>query len=157
MGTSFQNICHNLFTENPERAHELFKHLCNIRAAASAYIWGNVYLYDVTFRELMDRNPSRNWGVNFYQHWDVILKEWIDSRPNHFSFNTRGRHQQVSGKQESKDNFCWHFNKGKCQYGSNCHFEHKCYLCNRMDHGAVSCSAWKDNERQGNAGNAAQN
>ena len=38
---------------NPHRSTEIFKHIHNIRNAASTYVWDNVYNYDVTFRKIM--------------------------------------------------------------------------------------------------------
>ena len=33
-----------------------------------------------------------------------------------------------SGK-KSKDNYCWTFNKNRCNNGQSCQFEHRCLYC----------------------------
>ena len=67
-----------IYTErHPDRSVELFRYIYNIRAAAVTYVWDNVYLYDVVFRRLMERNPGINWGFIYQQGWDLMLKEKI--------------------------------------------------------------------------------
>ena len=38
---------------NPQRAHELFRHINNIHEASLSFSWDNVYDYEIKFRELM--------------------------------------------------------------------------------------------------------
>ena len=38
-----------------------------------------------------------------------------------------------------KKDLCWHFNRGKCSYGLNCKFDHRCGVCGKFGHGAHSC------------------
>ena len=40
---------------------------------------------------------------------------------------------------------CWRYNKGKCHFGNNCRFNHRCYLCGKKDHGATNCNRKKAN------------
>ena len=133
-----------IYTEaHPDRAHELFKHMYNIRAASATFIWENVYSYDITFRRLMERHPTRNWGIIYQQGWSIMLKEMLQI-PNMGtgSFNKR--------RQSSKrDQVCWKYNRGHCNHGSNCRFEHKCSGCEKNDHGFNSCSMKKTkNDKQ---------
>ena len=118
--------------KNPDQAAELFKHIYNIRTAAAMYVWDNVYMHDVKFRELIDENPTRDWGVIWIVGWSLYLKEKLGERNNHNNFS-------LKRKSSKKETICWRFNKGKCSCGSKCRFEHKCYQCFRLDHGAVNC------------------
>ena len=47
---------------NPTRTGEIWQYMDVIHTAANAYIWDNVAYYDYVFRQLMEFNPSRNWG-----------------------------------------------------------------------------------------------
>ena len=31
------------------------------------------------------------------------------------------------------------YNRGKCNYGINCKYEHKCSYCHKFGHGVLSC------------------
>ena len=46
---------------NPERASEIWQYMYVIHTAAASNPWGNVYYYDVNFRELMASKPWRSW------------------------------------------------------------------------------------------------
>ena len=61
---------------------------------------------------------------------------------------SNNRNMQISkghGQASSLGKKCWKFNKGKCTYGFNCKFDHRCGICNKFDHGAHNC-------RRGNSG-----
>ena len=60
---------------HPEQASDLFKHMYNIQMASRAFIWDNVYSYDVTFKQLMEKHPTRNWGLIYQQGWTILLRE----------------------------------------------------------------------------------
>ena len=34
---------------------------------------------------------------------------------------------------------CRRFNRGRCNYGVNCRYEHRCTYCNKYGHGSVNC------------------
>ena len=126
---------------HPNRSSELFKHMYNIRSAASTFTWDNIYNYDITFRRLMVRYPDQNWGVIYQQGWTLLLKDKMGHNNNSHNF------QSFSGKKKprfgsaNRDKICWKFNKGKCPHGSNCRFEHKCLGCMKTDHGYNVCSS----------------
>ena len=72
------------FTLNPDRAPELFKYIYTIRTVAATYVWDNMSNYDITFRELVELHPYKNWGVKYMQGWQIFLKDKIE-KVRHFS------------------------------------------------------------------------
>ena len=59
---------------NPHRAREIWQYISVINTAASAYIWDNVYSYDITFRQLMQFNPNHSWAVMYSHMWNLSEK-----------------------------------------------------------------------------------
>ena len=118
---------------SPERAAELIEYNHVIHTIANHYVWDNVYLYDKDFRLHMSRNPSRNWSLILQQSWALRLRDRLSS--NQFgNFNNNG------GNNRSKNNEpCRRFNRGHCNFGSNCRYEHRCTYCGKFGHGAVNC------------------
>ena len=52
---------------------------------------------------------------------------------------------------------CWRFNRGRCSYGMNCKFDHRCNVCMKFGHGAHICrkageNADRDFDRGRNGG-----
>ena len=60
---------------NPNRSREIWQYISVINTAASAYIWDNVYNYDIIFRQLMEFNPARSWAVTYNQMWNLSMRE----------------------------------------------------------------------------------
>ena len=73
--------------------------------------------------------PQRSWAIILQQAWSMCLKDRIkldeSKQPN-------------GSKQEKVNEPCKHYNKGKCKYGANCKFEHRCAIkrCRKFGHGA---------------------
>ena len=65
---------------------------------------------------------------------------------NRNASNASNRH----GK-KSKDNYCWTFNKNKCNNGANCPHEHRCLYCDGWGHGLFNC--FKLNKRNSSGNN----
>ena len=118
---------------NPQRSHELFQHINNIHEASLSFAWDNVYEYEMEFRQLMARNPTRNWGVIYHQGWIIKLRDHHPKKEVTF----HGLSEKKPGKQ--KKDISWKFNKGRCNFGSGCRFEHQCALCERTGHSKVTC------------------
>ena len=75
-------------SENPHRAREIWQYVSIINTASSAYVWENVYSYDITFRQLMAFNPSRSWAVTYNQMWNLSMREPLHKSKNgNFGFN----------------------------------------------------------------------
>ena len=131
----------SIFTEkNPSRAGEIFRYIFNIKTAAATYVWDNVYMYDVKFRELIELYPWRNWGVIYQQGWSM------EKHGEKSGSSSSGALGHFKKKYRGKT-ICWHFNKGKCSYVTNCKFEHRCYFCQKADHAAAACQTRKNHEK----------
>ena len=122
---------------HPARSSELVQYNHIIHTASLSYAWDNVYLYDKDFRLHMARHPSRSWGLLLQQAWALRLKD-------------RVRNDYTSTPNRSGNGFnggggggCRRFNRGKCSYGYNCKYDHRCFYCNRNGHGVISCRQLK--------------
>ena len=118
---------------HPAKAGELIQ--CNhvIYTAALTFCWDNVYAYDREFCMHISKFPSRNWGVILQQAWSMCLKD----RVRHSTDGAPAGNQQL---QKSKSNeICRRFNKGKCTYGMNCRYQHRCSVpkCGNMGMGHI--------------------
>ena len=115
---------------NPDKAAKLFEYINVIRNAASVCIWGNMYVYDCTFRRVIAKyHPFRKRSGILHQGWSLFLKTKIEK-------GNSGQSQNLKRKRKEP---CWRFNKGRCSYGNSCKFEHKCAICNKTDHGSSNC------------------
>ena len=123
---------------HPDRASELIQYNHVIGTAAATYTWENVYMYDCQFRIHMGKNPTRSWSIILQQAWAMYLKD-----KHRLSDSHRGSDRKL------KREICWRFNGGKCTYGNNCKFDHRCGICNRFGHGAHNCRKAHDrNDRR---------
>ena len=117
---------------HPGRAAELIQYNHIINTAALTYSWENVYVYDCQFRVHMGRNPNRSWAIILQQAWTMYLK---DRNKQGYSSEYGSRND----KRAKQRDICYRFNRGKCTYGNNCKFEHRCAICNKFGHGAHNC------------------
>ena len=118
---------------HPSRAYELVQYNFMIHNAASTFVWSNVYSYDRDFRIHMSKNPGRSWGLILQQAWTFRLKTKL-SEQNY----TQGRPGFDRNKGGKRD-VCYRYNRGKCSYGNNCKFEHRCSVCGKRGHGSWNC------------------
>ena len=120
---------------NPNRAAEMIEYNHIIHTISLAYQWDNVYTYDKEFRLHMSRNPHRSWAIILQQAWSLRLRDRIS-----FNQGQTGGHSQYGNNNRAKVNEpCRRFNRGRCNFGVNCRYEHKCLICNKFGHGAVTC------------------
>ena len=78
----------------------------------------------------MSNFPLRSWSVILQQAWSVYLKDRISG----------GRVDEVNRPGGSKEkDVCKRFNKGKCNRGFHCQFEHRCLGCEKFGHGVHIC------------------
>ena len=115
---------------HPSRAPELIEYNHVIHTIASHYTWENVYLYDKDFRLHMSHNPARSWAIILQQAWSLRLRDRL-SNPQYAQFSAN------KGKTSTEP--CRRFNRGRCNYGTNCKFDHRCSYCNKFGHAAVNC------------------
>ena len=125
---------------NPARSAEIWQYVHIINTAASSYAWENVAYYDVTFRQLMEKNPQRSWAKIYTQMWNLALTDQLNktNNYNHQFGNNKPKTGQKHG--DWRDRCCWRFNKGRCSKW-NCRFEHRCSTkdCGAYSHNASQC------------------
>ena len=120
---------------HPSRSSELVQYNHIIHTASLSYTWDNVYMYDKDFRLHMSRHPARSWALLLQQAWALRLKDKIRTE---YGATTPNRPIQGTGNGNGSGG-CRRFNRGKCTYGHNCRYEHRCFYCNKNGHGVVTC------------------
>ena len=137
----------NVYTKvYPERATELIQYNQLIHTAALSFTWDNVYRYDREFRMHLSNYPNRNWGVILQQARSVYLKDRI----SHFKSDDQGnRGSGSSPNPNKKKEICKRFNKGNCNRGFRCNFEHRCLGCGKFGHGIHICRNKKNGTEGG--------
>ena len=124
-----------------DRATELIQYNHLIHTASLSFIWENVYKYDKEFRLHLSNYPECNWGVISQQAWSVYLKDRI-SRYDRYD------NSQSTSPGSKKKEICKRFNKGKCNKGFRCNFDHRCLECGKFRHGAHICRNKKGTDSQ---------
>ena len=131
-----------IVAEHPGKAKELMQYNHTIYTASMAYQWDNVYAYDIDFRLHISRNPERSWGVILNLAWNTRLNEKLKPRGIAESTppvaNSAAPTPNTYGP-NGKKKLCWKYNRGKCTYGFNCKFDHRCGVCFKFGHGAQVC------------------
>ena len=136
-------IFSNLYTRcYPERASELVQYNHVIYMAATTYEWDDVYTYDREFRTHLNHYPQRSWSVILQQAWAMYLKNKLVKGQD--DPRASGPPNNRDGEKSKK--ICKRFNKGKCNKGFSCRFEHRCFGCGKMGHGVHIC------RKKGNSG-----
>ena len=134
------HIYANVITSKyPEKAPELLQYNHTIHSASTTYSWENVYAYDREFRYHISRHPTRVWNVILQQAWKMLLKDrihWGDNQ--HGGGRNNGSHNNHNKWSKSP---CRHFSKGRCTFGLNYKFDHRCSVrkCGKFGHGAHQC------------------
>ena len=133
---------------NPHRSAELIEYNHVIHTIAMAYTWENVYTYDNEFRMHMAKFPHRSWAMILQQAWSLRLRDRIMAG-------------QIFGNSASTSGFsncskvsepCRRFNRGKCNFGATCKYEHHCSYCFKFGHGVLQCRK-AQNDRGGQKNN----
>ena len=138
----------NVYCEaNPNRAVELIEYNNVLHTISMAYTWENVYTYDKEFCLHMARFLQRSWAMILQQAWSLRLRDGISGNnwgnANNFGNNNRAK----------VDEPCRRFNRGKCNFGSNCKYKHRCSYCFKMGHGSVNCRRVQGDRNNNNNGN----
>ena len=128
----------SIFTEAyPRKIKELLQYVHIIHTTSLSYVWDNVYAYDMDFRMHMSRHPQHNWGIILNLAWQTRLKEKLNNSSRNNYHNQREGNLSNPAKGNGKN--YWKYNRGKCTYGFNRKFDHKCGICGKMGHGAYNC------------------
>ena len=131
----------NIYTRNfPHKSGELIEYNHIIHSIAQNYVWENVYAYDKAFRMHISRHPDRSWAVILQQAWSMNLRDRIGQGNNTPNHRTNGQNSNNSTPQGAKlFDHCKRFNRGKCNLGSSCMYEHRCSYCDKFGHRVVVC------------------
>ena len=120
---------------HPHRASELVQYRYLIHTASQSFTWENVYMYDKDFRLHLAKYQKRSWAIILHQAWAVRLKDKIQ-----VSSNSSGHSGSVGN---SRKEICKHFNRGECNSGSDCRYEHRCSYCFKYGHSVINCRKLK--------------
>ena len=112
---------------NPRRGSEIVQYNHVICTAAQTYPWEDVYRYDQEFRIHIGKHPERSWAVILQHAWNIKLKDKAQFQRNNFQLGNQSNSQKQANK--GKSDICYRFNRGVCNFGFNCKFQHKCGLC----------------------------
>ena len=129
---------------NPQRSPEIWQYIHIINTAASSFAWENVANYDFTFRNLMAAYPQRSWAKTYTQMWNIAMRDPIN-RMNKTTSKDRDK--------DDKSDFCWKFNKGICNHGRVCKWEHRCFYCKGWGHPVSSCRKKQGKDGSNNTSN----
>ena len=134
-------IFSRIYTEaRPGKALELIQYNYTIHSASLSFTWDNVYAYDRDFRMHLSHFPDRSWAIILQQAWTMRLKDQI---------HLNSRFENKSSSAKKNPSLCWKYNQGKCTFGFNCKFDHKCALCSKFGHGAHNCRRASGGQGQG--------
>lgn len=125
--------------EHPDRLKkplELIKYTQMIEGMTTTWIWENVFKYDKRHRKMMQTFPKRKWHVPY----DAGKQELRVTHARNTSANNSKFKKSSAGNKSKKDP-CRNFNKGKCNYGAACRFDHRCSHCGKYGHPATNCRA----------------
>ena len=89
----------------------------------------------------LSRHPGRNWGIILHQVWVLRMKDRVGNKASwssgNSSYSGSGSSNYTLTSQAKK--ICYKYNRGKCTYGFNCKFDHRCGVCGKVGHGAHIC------------------
>ena len=86
--------------------------------------------------------------------WTMCMTEPFKGNSHFHKMGAYANHnngpQMTKGTDKgSKSDYCWKYNKGRCKFGNNCKFAHKCSYCDGNNHGLNSCAV-----KAGNTGSS---
>ena len=149
-------IYSNIYTKfHPQWSSELIEYNHIIHTIAQNYTWENVYMYDKDFRIHMGHYPNRNWNIILQQAWSLRLKDKINSgnvQSAQWVAQNSGRNGDHMWDDNGRINEpCRRYNKGRCPFGSDCHYEHHCSYCFKFGHSVLFCRKLQADQERGRA------
>ena len=99
----------------------------------------------------MSHHPQHNWSVILQQAWSLRLKDKCNvSTSFNRNNNSPGNLEFQSPENHGKINEpCRWYNKGRCPFGSDCHYEHCCFYCFKFVHSVLFCRKLQADKDQG--------
>ena len=92
-------------------------------------------MYDKDFCIHMAKFTKRSWSIILQQAWMVRLREKIK-----ISGSDYHNHGQKSAGQHRQNDFCKQWNRtGRCSFGRQCKFDHRCSYCFKFGHSVINC------------------
>lgn len=144
---------------NPKKVSEIAEYTQNMHKWAATYPWQRVYNYDILFRQLVEKKPTRPWDVIHFSYFMGQFGENINLAQSHrvpsgpmanLSAPAGNGGGAQAGFALNKKDCCFRFNKtGKCKFGDSCNWKHKCYLCGLSNHGFNTCRFRKNKGKPG--------
>ena len=138
---AFRVYSHIYSKYHPHRGAELVKYSHVIHDLARTYGWNNVYHYDKDFRLHMGNHPECSWEKILQKAWSFRLKEKLHRSALDGGMN---RYYDQNRNNNSRE-ICKKFNRGKCNYGLRCKYDHRCLNkeCGKWGHGIHNCRKLK--------------
>ena len=105
-------------------------------------------MYDKDFRIHMSKHPERNWSIKLQQAWALRLREKHQHYGN--QSNNQFNHSNMVSSRGHSDEPCRRYNRGRCPFGSDCRYDHRCSYCFKMGHAIINfrkLAADKERER----------
>ena len=129
---------------HPGKSGELIQYNHIIHSISLSFVWDNVYAYDKEFRIHISKHPERSWAVILQQAWPMKLRDRLyrnDSGGNNSQSNHPTSFHQGGGtpSDHKKGEPCEKYNKGKCNFGASCRYDHKCSYCYKFGHTVLNC------------------
>ena len=140
-------IFSNIYTRyHPAKSSELIQYNHVIHTVSLSYVWDNIYAYDKEFRMHMAKHPEQSWAIILQQAWSMKLKDWlvkVDGFGANNNWHQNSNYSSGSNKPSSggspsnagkSSEACRRYNQGRCKFGPNCHYDHKCSYCGKFGH-----------------------
>ncbi len=133
---------------HPNKAATLLEYRTSIERFAADFDWVNVYAYDRHFRQVQANKPGRPWNLVNQDAKDQHLIRGCKGVEKKPGFNGNGQKPVNKGDKKKRCELCHRWNsKGQCRFGDNCRFDHRCTICGKPGHGAISCGRRREAEK----------
>ena len=147
-------IYSNIYTHQyPHWSTELIQYNHIIHSIAGLYTWENVYSYDKEFRLHLAKHPERSWSVILQQAWAMKLRDRLH-RPEFQLNQSHGANNEKRSRNSggmSTGEPCRHYNRGHCNFGTRCRYNHRCSYepCGKFGHNILNCRKLQADREKG--------